>query len=200
MRETAGAVLETASQANLQAARKPLRAPDAVLVTDGGTGCPGCARSLGVQHEAVNRPAGQRLRGSHPIQTVNQRHRQLQQFLLPFHGMATKCLDSYLRWCQEIGLASQPSPRACLLASLAPQCTRSSCSSRPRPPRKSAGPERDRLHLRHGKPLRALGIVGPDRMGDRTCGRGTDVQSDGPSCIDEVNEADRTPSTYISKG
>ncbi len=118
---TAGAVLETASQANLQEARKPLRAPDAVLVTDGGTGC---ARSLGVQHEAVNRAAGQRLRGSHPIQTVNQRHRQRQQFLLPLHGVATKCLGNYLRWHQEIGLASQPSPRACLLASLAPQCTR----------------------------------------------------------------------------
>ncbi len=121
---TAGAVLETASQANLQAALEPLRASDAVLVTDAGTGCPGCARSLGVQHETVNRAAGQRLRSSHPIQTVNQRHRQLQQFPLPFHGVATKCLGNYLRWHQEIGLASQPSPRACLLASLAPQCTR----------------------------------------------------------------------------
>ncbi len=88
-------MLETASQANLQAVRKPLLASDAVLVTDGGTGRPGCARSLGVQHEAVNRAAGQRLRGSHPIQTVNQRHRQLQQFLLPFHGVATKCLGNY---------------------------------------------------------------------------------------------------------
>ena len=68
--------------------------------------------------------AGQRLRGSHPIQTVNQRHRQLQQFPLPFHGVATKCLGNYLRWHQEIGLASQPSPRACLLVSLAPQYTR----------------------------------------------------------------------------
>ena len=121
---TAGAVLETARQANLQAAREPLRASDAVLVTDGGTGCPGCARSLGVQHEAVHRAAGQRLRGSHPIQTVHQRHRQLQQFLLPFHGVATKCRGNDLRWHQEIGLASQPSPWACLLASWAPQCTR----------------------------------------------------------------------------
>ncbi len=58
------------------------------------------------------------------LETVNQRHRQLQQFLLPFHGVATKCLGDHLRWHQEIGLASQPSPRACLLASLAPQCTR----------------------------------------------------------------------------
>ncbi len=85
---TAGAVLETASQANLQAALEPLLASDAVLVTDDGTGPPGCARSLGGLHEAVNRAAGQRVRGSHPIQTVNQRHRQLQQFLLPFHGVA----------------------------------------------------------------------------------------------------------------
>ena len=121
---TAGVVLETASQANLQAALEPLLASDAVLVTDGGTGYPGCARSLGVQHEAVHRAAGQRVRGSHPIQTVNQRHRQRQQFLLPFHGVATKYLGNYLRWHQEIGLASQPFPRACLLASLAPQCTR----------------------------------------------------------------------------
>ncbi len=89
--------------------RKPLRAPDAVLVTDGGRAA---------------RADGQRLRGSHPIQTVNQRHRQLQQFLLPFHGVATKCLGNHLRWHREIGLASQPSPRACLLASLALQCTR----------------------------------------------------------------------------
>ena len=84
---------------------------------------PGCTYSPGVQHEAVNRAAGQRLRGSHPIQTVNQRHWQLQQFLLPFHGVATKCLGNCLRWHQEIGLASQPSPWACLLAFLAPQCT-----------------------------------------------------------------------------
>ncbi len=32
--------------------------------------------------------------------------------------------EEFQRWHQEIGLASQPSPRACLLASLAPQCTR----------------------------------------------------------------------------
>ena len=70
---------------------------------------PGRPGSPGVQHEAVHRAAGQRLRGSHPIQTVNQRHRQLQQFLLPFHGVATKCLGNHLRWHQEIGLASQPS-------------------------------------------------------------------------------------------
>ncbi len=81
---------------------------------------PGLCAQPGGQHEAVNRAAGQRVRGSHPIQTVNQRHRQLQQFLLPFHGVATKCLGNYLRWHQEIGLASQPSPRACLPASLAP--------------------------------------------------------------------------------
>ncbi len=118
---------ETASQANLQAALEPLLAPDAVLVTDGGAGCPGCARSLGVQHEAVNRAAGQRVRGSHPIQTVNQRHRQLQQFLLPFHGVADE-VPRQLPALASGDRSGQPALPAGLPARLLgpppPQCTR----------------------------------------------------------------------------
>ncbi len=121
---TAGRVLPTVSQASLQAALEPLLARDAVLLSDGGRAYPGCARRLGVQHEAVNVSAGGRVRGSYHIQTVNNRHQQWKQFLGPFRGVATKYLDSYLRWFQQVGLVREASPRSCLVASMAPECIR----------------------------------------------------------------------------
>ena len=121
---TAGQVLATVSQASLQAALAPVLASDAVLLSDGGRAYPGCARRLGVQHEAVNVSAGQRVRGSYHIQTVNNRHQQWKAFLGPFRGVATKYLDSYLRWYQQVGLVREASPRTCLVASMTPQCIR----------------------------------------------------------------------------
>ena len=55
---TVGQALESVTQASLQAALAPVLASDAVLVSDGGRAYPGCARRLGVQHEAVNVSAG----------------------------------------------------------------------------------------------------------------------------------------------
>ena len=107
---TADQVLETVSQARLQAALAPVLASDAVLVSDGGRAYPGCACRLGVQHEAVNVSAGQRVRGSYHIQTVNNRHQQWKAFLGPFRGVGTKYLDSNLRWCQQVGLVRARHP------------------------------------------------------------------------------------------
>ena len=121
---TVGQALQTVSQASLQAALAPVLASDAVLVSDGGRAYPGCARRLGVQHEAVNMSAGQRVRGSYHIQTVNNRHQQWKAFLGPFRGVATKYLDSYLRWFQEVGLVREASARSCLVASMTPRCIR----------------------------------------------------------------------------
>ncbi len=112
------------SQASLQAALGPLLASDPVLLSDGGRAYPGCARRLGIQHEAVNVLAGRRVRGSCHIQTVNNRHQQFKAFLQPFQGVATKYLDSYLRWFQQVGLVREASPRSCLVASMAPKCMR----------------------------------------------------------------------------
>lgn len=97
-------------------------ASDAVLVSDGGRAYPGCGRRLGVQHEAVNVSAGQRVRGSYHIQTVNNRHQQWKAFQGPFRGVATKYLNSYLRWFQEVGLGGEASPRSCLVAPMTPRC------------------------------------------------------------------------------
>ena len=121
---TAGKVLETVSQASLQAALGPQLASDAVLLSDGGRAYPGCARRHGVRYEAVNVSVGKRVHGSYHIQTVNHRLQQFKVFLQPFRGVATKYLDSYLRWIQQVGLVRDASPRSCLVASMAPKCIR----------------------------------------------------------------------------
>ena len=68
--------------------------------------------------------AGERVRGALHIQTVNSRHSQIKGFLRGFRGIATKYLDSYLRWFHLIELGDQPSPRACLKAAMARPCLR----------------------------------------------------------------------------
>ena len=77
-------------------------APDAPLVSDAGR----CHRPA----------AGERVRGALHIQTVNSRHSQIKSFLRCFRGIATKYLDSYLRWFHLVVLGKHPSPRACLAA------------------------------------------------------------------------------------
>ena len=76
-------------------------------------------------HESINRSAGERVRGALHIQTVNSRHSEIKGFLRGFRGIATKYLDSYLRWFHLIELGDQPSPRACLEAAMARPCLRS---------------------------------------------------------------------------
>ena len=68
--------------------------------------------------------AGRRVRGSCHIQTLNNRHQQFQALLQPFRGVATKYLDSYLCWFQQVGLVREVSHRSCLVASMAPKCIR----------------------------------------------------------------------------
>ncbi len=41
---------------------------------------------------------GERVRGALYIQTATSRHSQIKGFPRRFRGIATKCLDSYLRW------------------------------------------------------------------------------------------------------
>ena len=45
-----------------------------LLVTDGNNVYPPCAKALGIKHEALNQSAGERVRGTIHIQTVNNRH------------------------------------------------------------------------------------------------------------------------------
>ncbi len=77
---------------------------------------PGCtARSGGCPlPRCCHRPAAERVRGAVHIQTATSRHSQIKGFLRRFRGIATKCLDSYLRWFHLVVLDRHPSPRACL--------------------------------------------------------------------------------------
>ena len=66
----------------------------------------------------LNRSDGERVRGELPIQTVNNRHSRLKDFLRARRGVATKYLASYLRWFHLIALHSDPTPRYCLAAAI----------------------------------------------------------------------------------
>ena len=115
---TVSTVLPAVSAAALKGALEPVVETDIVLVSDGAASYPPCAAALGVQHEALNLAAGERVRDAFHIQTVNSRHGQLKGFLRGFRGVATRYLDSYLRWFHLIGLADPASPRACLGAAI----------------------------------------------------------------------------------
>lgn len=113
---TISAVLPAVKSAHLQGVLQPHLDRDALLVTDGCTSYPPCAAAMGVSHEILNQSAGERVRGELHIQTVNSRHEQLKTFLRRHRGIATKYLDSYLRWFHLAVLPKHQTPRAVLAA------------------------------------------------------------------------------------
>lgn len=115
---TVSAVLPAVTADAIRAVLAPVLDKDALLVTDGGRSYPPCAAALGVSHEALNQSAGERTRGELHIQTVNNRHSRLKDFLRGRRGIATKYLHSYLRWFHLIGLHPDPTPRHCLTAAI----------------------------------------------------------------------------------
>ena len=115
---TVSAVLPAITADAIRAVLAPVLDKDALLVTDGNNSYPPCAAALGVSHEALNQSAGERVRGELHIQTVNNRHSRLKDFLRARRGIATRYLDSYLRWFHLIGLHPDPTPRYCLAAAM----------------------------------------------------------------------------------
>ena len=86
---------------------------DILLVTDGNTVYPPCAKSLGVKHEALNQSAGERMRGAVHIQTGNSRHSGLKDVPRRYRGVSSKYLDTYPRWFERCDLLGT-SPGSCL--------------------------------------------------------------------------------------
>lgn len=111
---TVSGVLDAVTGETLADHLAPVIDKDVLLVSDGGTAYPSCAVRLGVSHEALNRKAGERVRGELHLQTVNSRHERLKTFFRRHRGIATKYLDSYLAWYHLVILPSAPSPRAIL--------------------------------------------------------------------------------------
>lgn len=111
---TVSAVLPAITAGTIKAVLAPVLDTDALLVTDGKNSYSVCAAALNVSHEALNQSAGERTRGELHIQTVNNRHSRFKNFLRDRRGVATKYLDSYLRWFHLVGLHPDPTPRHCL--------------------------------------------------------------------------------------
>ena len=120
---TASTVLPAVNADTLRSAIEPVVDKDIVLVTDGHRAYPPCAAALGVHHEALNLSGGNRVRDVFHIQTVNNRHSQLKNFLRRYRGVATKYLDNDLRWFQRLELENA-SPRACLATAIGGPCIR----------------------------------------------------------------------------
>ena len=122
--ETLSHTLPALNADSVKEVLEPVLAPDALLVSDSNRCYPPVAAALEIPHESINASAGERVRGAVHIQTVNSRHSQIKDFLRGRRGIATKYLDSYLRWFHLIELGDQPSPRACLEAAMARPCLR----------------------------------------------------------------------------
>lgn len=120
---TVSAVLPAVNADALRKAIEPVVDDDIVLVSDGHRACPPCAAAMGVRHEALNLSRGERVRNAFHIQTVNSRHGQLKGFLRRYRGIATKYLDNYLRWFQQVEL-DNASPRTCLANAIDRSCIR----------------------------------------------------------------------------
>lgn len=112
---TATLILETNKAASVQAALKPLLAPDAILCTDGSVTLASAARALGVQHQAVNVSKGQRVRGPWHVQNVNAYVSRLRGWMQRFKGVATKYLDSYLGWFRLLDRSAPKGPQPSLV-------------------------------------------------------------------------------------
>ena len=74
----------------------------ALLVTDANTTYRAFARDHGIAHQAVNLQAGERVRsgvaGAIHVQNVNAYHRRFKEWLVRFHGVASRRLPNYLGW------------------------------------------------------------------------------------------------------
>ena len=114
---TTGSVLPSVTADNVQSVLEPRIDDDIVLVTDGNNVYPPCAKSLGIQHEALNQSAGERVRGSFHIQTVNNRHSLFKSFLHRYRGVSSKYLGNYLRWFERCCLLKS-SPRSYLATAI----------------------------------------------------------------------------------
>ena len=117
--ETLSHTLPALNAKSVKEVLEPVVARDALLVSDANRCYPPVAEALDIPRESINASAGERVRGAVHIQTVNSRHSQIKGFLRRRRGIATKYLDSYLRWFHLTELGDQPSPRACLKAAMA---------------------------------------------------------------------------------
>jgi transposase-like protein len=116
---TADFLLEAVSKACLSQALQPRIHNDAILCTDGSAAMASTAHGMGLQHEALNLSAGERVRGPWHIQNVNAYHGRLKSWIARFRGVATDYLENYLGWFRALDRASQTRQTSAPMLSLA---------------------------------------------------------------------------------
>ena len=76
---------------------------DALLVSDGHRAYKAFAHAEGITYETVNLSKGQRVtKGAYHIQNVNAYNSRFENWLMRFHGVATKYLPNYLGWKRSL--------------------------------------------------------------------------------------------------
>lgn len=110
---TADFILKKLNTAHISQALSPMLDPDACLCTDGARVYRAFAHRAGIAHEQVS-ARGPRRRGVFHIQNVNAYDSRLKNWMLRFHGVATKYLNHYLGWRRMLERHRLISPEQCV--------------------------------------------------------------------------------------
>ena len=80
------------------------------------------AREAGISHKAINVSIGRRIRregnAAYHVQHVNAYHGRLRQWMVRFHGVATKYLANYLAWFRGLDTHRRDTPQKMLFAAV----------------------------------------------------------------------------------
>ena len=77
-------------------------ASDILLITDKAKAFQAFSKYQNLKQKTVTSKKGERVDGFYHIQHVNAYHSTLKTWMLRFHGVATKYLNSYLGWSHEL--------------------------------------------------------------------------------------------------
>jgi transposase-like protein len=110
---TADFILQKLDAVHVRQALEPLVDSDACLCTDGAAVYKAFARTSGIAHETVS-ARGPRSRGAFHIQNVNAYDSRLKNWMIRFHGVATKYLENYLGWRRMLERHRAITPEQCL--------------------------------------------------------------------------------------
>jgi len=119
--QTANLILPSTRAADMAGALRPHLSADTVLCTDGSSALAAAARSLGVEHHAINVSAGSRVRDAWHIQNVNAFDSRLKGWMARFKGIATRYLAHYLGWFRALDRSPRIASNPALFLTLAIQ-------------------------------------------------------------------------------
>ncbi len=119
--QTANLMLPSTRATDMASALRPILPTDTILCTDGSSALASAARSLGVEHHAINVSAGCRVRGAWHIQNVNAFDSRLKLWMHRFKGIATRYLTNYLGWFRALDRSADIASSPALFLTLAVQ-------------------------------------------------------------------------------